>query len=418
MDAAGMYSYVEVPEGRPPWLAVAERRYRERLSQASAPSDNGGGYLVSTSAHAPPYYGLTLPAYATASDPVSQLTAMRLISALLGAITAACAFLTVRELFPRREWLAVAAGLLVAFQPMFGFISGALNNDNGINAAAALLMFLLVRGLRRGISVPLGAAIGLVAVALPLFKGTGYALYPAAGLALIGMVLRRHSLHKLPAYAAVAAAAAGAHGVWSAVADSFGRTTFTTPGGVAPTAAGGPIGRVLNEPVTYIQYVWQVFLPRLPFMRDLHIQRWPAFDIYVERGWAAFGWYAVMFPMWVYLMIVLVMIAAGALCALAVWRERIAARMRGWELAVLGLAVVGVVGGVEAAYLSGGPRPGPVAEQGRYAFTAIVPLATIALGACFAFGRRRAPLVATGLVAAVMGLAYASYWLSLSGFFA
>jgi hypothetical protein len=47
----------------------------------------------------------------------------------------------------------------------------------------------------------------------------------------------------------------------------------------------------------------------------------------------------------------------------------------------------------------------------------MVPLAAIAVGATFAFGRRRAPLVVGGLVAAVAGLAVASYMLALTRFF-
>ena len=41
------------------------------------------------------------------------------------------AFLLVSELLPRRRSLAVAAGLLVACLPEFGFISGAINHDSG-----------------------------------------------------------------------------------------------------------------------------------------------------------------------------------------------------------------------------------------------------------------------------------------------
>jgi 4-amino-4-deoxy-L-arabinose transferase-like glycosyltransferase len=416
MDAAGLYSYVAAGDGRPPWLPVDERRYRQRMSRAPSQSADGGGYLISTSKHAPPYYALMLPGYASARDTFSRLTAMRLVSALLGALTAVCAFLTLRELFPRREWLAVAAGLLVAFQPMFGFVSGSLNNDTGVNAGAALLIFLVVRGLRRGISLPLGATIGLLVVLLPLLKGRSYALYPAVGLALIGMIWRWHSRRDLPAYGAIAALAGAARATWSAIADSFGRTTFPTEGGVGLTAGDGPASG-LQEPSTYLSYLWQVFLPRLPFMNELQLRPWPAFDIYVERGWAAFGWYAVTFPTWIYIAIAVAMTVAGALCALALWRERIAARARGWELAVLVLAVVGLIAGVEAHYAADHVRQ-VLPEQGRYAFVVIVPLATIALGACFAFGRRRAPLIATGLVATVMGLSYASYWLALSGFFA
>ena len=54
----------------------------------------------------------------------------------------------------------MAAGLLVAFHPMFGFISGAVNNDNGINAAAALALYLVIRALRRGLTLAGGAGAG------------------------------------------------------------------------------------------------------------------------------------------------------------------------------------------------------------------------------------------------------------------
>ncbi len=415
LEAMRVYSFVESPEGRPPWLGVDERRFERRWNAARASSDNGGGYLVSTAAHSPAYYTLTVPAYYAASsgDIFDRLTLMRFVSALLGALTAALAFLAVRELFSRHEWAAVAAGLLVAFQPMFGFMSGVVNNDAGVNAAAALLVYLMLRGLRRGLTLPLGVATGATAAMLPLMKGTGYALYPALAVALTGMVWRRHSPRQLVGLGALVGTAAGAQGIWSAIARSFDRTTLTTPGG-----GSGPVRRALDAPDLYLSYLWQTFAPRLPFMTDLHSQRWPAYDIYVERGFAAFGWYAVKFPIWVYVLIAVAALAAGALCAVALWRERIAARARGWELTALVVAVVGVIGGVAAAYMtSHGDRP-VVAEQGRYAFTAIVPLATIALGACFAFGRRRAPAVAGGVVGAMMGLGYASLWLAFEGFFA
>ena len=419
LDAMRVYSQVELASARSPWLEVAEERWRERVRTEKLSSDDGGGFLASTSTHAPLYYALTLPGYALAGpdNPFAALTAMRLISALLGALTAVCAFLTVRELAPRHEMLAVAAGLVVAFQPMFAFISGALNNDNGVNAAAAFVIFLLIRGLRRGMSVPMGLGIAAGLMVLPLMKGTGYALYPAALVALAGMLWRRHSKSDLPGYAALAAAFVGFNVVWASVSDSFGRTAFTTPGGVSPTASNGIVGGVLSDPALYLSYLWQVFLPRLPFMSNLHGQQVPAFDIYIERGWAAFGWYAIKFPHWVYLGVTLAVLAGFALCLKTLVRERDAVRTRGWELAVLALVIVGVIGGVEAAYVTSDPRQ-VVAEQGRYAFTALVPLAAVAAGACLGLGRRRAPLVAGALVAAMAGFGFLSLLLGFEGFYA
>ena len=96
LNAARTYSVVGLGDARPPWLAADEAHYRARLTRDPGREDDGGGYLYSTSAHLPGYYLLTVPAYAAADseDTFSELTAMRLVSALLAALAAACAFLT------------------------------------------------------------------------------------------------------------------------------------------------------------------------------------------------------------------------------------------------------------------------------------------------------------------------------------
>ena len=156
-----MYSQVSLPETRPPWLRGDEVAWEHETS-TMPPADNGGGYTPAASPHQPAYYLLVAPAYelVRSQSTFSQLTAVRLASALLGALVAFCAFGVVREMLPRWPVAALAAGLLVAFQPMFGFISGAVNNDNGVNAAAALSLYLVIRGLRRGLTWRLALALG------------------------------------------------------------------------------------------------------------------------------------------------------------------------------------------------------------------------------------------------------------------
>ena len=103
----------------------------------------------------PLYYAALAPAYlATKRQSIwSRFTAMRLVSALFGGIAAAFVYLLVAELVPRPRWPAVAAGLFVAFQPMFAFISGVINNDaGGERRSARLALYLAVRALRRGLT--------------------------------------------------------------------------------------------------------------------------------------------------------------------------------------------------------------------------------------------------------------------------
>ncbi len=56
---------------------------------------------------------------------------MRLASAMLAAFTVAFVFATVRELAPGRPWAPVAAAMLAAFQPVFGFIEGHRERGRG-----------------------------------------------------------------------------------------------------------------------------------------------------------------------------------------------------------------------------------------------------------------------------------------------
>src|SRR6202022_4240219 len=132
------------------------------------------------------YYGAVAPAYALAGrSTFSQLALMRLASGLIGALTVLFTFMLARELAPRRPWLAVLAALLVAYEPMYGFISGSVNNDVGVNAGAAALELLLIMIVRRGMTLRLGLLTGALVVMLPIIKGTAYSLYPVAALVLL-----------------------------------------------------------------------------------------------------------------------------------------------------------------------------------------------------------------------------------------
>jgi len=418
LDAVRTYSQVELSETRPPWLASDERHWEAVRAATPHRTDNGGGYTVAAAPHAPLYYGLLAPAYLAVghASTFSQLTAARLTSALLGAIVALCAYGIVRELLPRRRVAAAAAGLLVAFHPMFTFIAGGVNNDNGVNAAAALTLYLLVRGLRRGLSWRLMLALGAAVAILPLVKGTGLELYPVVGVGLLGMLWRRHDRASLPGWATLAGAFVALRVGWSALAPAFRQQTVAGAGGGAIPAATAVNG-ALHHPGAYLSYLWQYFLPRLPFMSDHFVQRWPAFDVYVTQAWGSFGWIAIEFPRWVYLLVLAAMLVVAALAVAAVVRERSLARALGWELLVIALAPVCVIVAVEAAYFSLTVRP-QLAEQGRYLFPAISALAAIAVGGTFGLGRRWHVPLATALVVAVIGFSFAARFLALAGFYA
>jgi Predicted membrane protein (DUF2142) len=420
LEATRETSIIERADGRMPWFAADQATWRARVAafKPSPSRTDGGGFHPAVAPHSPAYYALLAPAYLlTRHDSVfAQLTAMRLVSALMGALTAALAYLIMLELLPLRRTLAVAAGLLVAFEPMFGFISGAINNDDGVNLACAAIIYLLVRALRRGLSP--GVAVGLAGalVAAPVLKATGYELYPPAILALLALVWRRHSRQDLLMLAVLAVSFVVLEAGWSQLASDFHRSTYTTPAG------GSPVGILpANHDIAgYLSWLADVLSPwHPPFLVNWTAIGWPAYHIYVERGFASFGWYAIQFPDWVYNVIVAVMIVALALGISALWQVRAAVRRLMPEILFLALVPVVVVCAVEAAYypaLIHLPLDG-IAEQGRYAFPAITALAALVVGACHGLGRRRAVTLATVLVAGLIGLTYASQLLTLSAFY-
>ncbi len=126
LEAVMHTSVIERPEAKPPWLPVYQSEYEELTRREHYSLTNGGGFHPAISSNTPAYYALLAPGYyiTRGGSVFSQLFAMRLTSALMGVLTAALATLIVMELLPGSLALAAAAGLLLAFEPMFAFISG------------------------------------------------------------------------------------------------------------------------------------------------------------------------------------------------------------------------------------------------------------------------------------------------------
>jgi Predicted membrane protein (DUF2142) len=417
LDATHHFSEIEYDDTRPPWAPAQEKLWQLRVGSLNPARDNGGGYTVATSAHSPLYYATLIPGYELGRSKgiFTELFWMRIISALFGVVVVVCAFFTLRELVPSRPEMAVAAGLLIAFQPMFSFMTGVVNNDNGVNAAAALAVYLAIRALRRGLSWRLGLAIGVTVAILPLMKDTGLAVVPAVGVAVLAALWRQRSWASLKGAALAAAGFAIVIGIWSLVHDHFQRGLLGLP---ASTGAAAP-GTAAPTIASKLTYVWEIFLPwlRLPFMsQHTATGDWQFKYIYVDRGFASFGWVADYFPNWVYDVIVAVMVAAGAL-ALEMTRHLRRVVIHYWrEALVLILAIIGMLAVVENEFYTATPvvPQSSTGEQGRYAFTVLVPLVALALCGLLRFKRDRAMAVAAVVVAAMICFAGASHLLYLA----
>jgi hypothetical protein len=123
------------------------------------------------------------------------------------------------------------------------------------------------------------------------------------------------------------------------------------------------------------------------------------------------------FASWVYRVIATVGGLAVVAAVAASWQRRRALARRWPEVLLVVLAIAGVLAGVAAAYMQPTPHAGRPPEQGRYAFTAIAALATVAGAALLALRSRWRAWAAGGLVMAMIGLQWAAQLMLLQRFY-
>jgi len=126
---------------------------------------------------------------------------IRLLSLLLGAATVYLTYRLAQEVVPDQPEAAVLAAALVAFNPMFLFISASVNNDNLVIMLCALALFMMVRVLvrsndfGRSTRQPLGdwGWLGIVLGLAVLTKLSALTLLPVAAVVLMLVTVRRRS---------------------------------------------------------------------------------------------------------------------------------------------------------------------------------------------------------------------------------
>jgi 4-amino-4-deoxy-L-arabinose transferase-like glycosyltransferase len=140
---------------------------------------------------------------------------IRFLSVLMGAGTVYLGYRLLLEIWPDRWEVALAAAALTAFNPMFLFISGAVNNDNLAMMLCALGIWLLVRLVRRhGAAAPkvLASAwwrdlvlLGIVLGLAVLTKTSAMGLLPLTALAVSFVAWKQRSWQRFLTGGAVTA---------------------------------------------------------------------------------------------------------------------------------------------------------------------------------------------------------------------
>lgn len=324
---------------RPEW---ADDAYEQWVARTGDARDDGGG-PTSASSYPPAAYAWQALGYRAAArgDFFDRLFAARLFSALWLPVTVLGTWLLAGELLGRRRILQLAAAGVPALAPMVAFVSGSVNPDGMLYALWTLALWLGVRCLRHGLSVRDGAAFVAVVGLACITKTAAYALLPAAALVVALGLWRRRGLpvRRLAGLAgAVALPLVLTLGAWIVLARSADRPAAAQVA-QATAASSGTDWRAL------LSYVWQYYLPRVPGQNDLTAgPGYPAFQVWIKQGWAAFGWLEIRFPDNVYRALGILTAAIGAAAAVTVWRAR-----RRIDLAVaafLALVVVSLLGGL------------------------------------------------------------------------
>lgn len=394
------------PENRPIWTELEQRNLERVLDSGLSPS-NGGGRSNSTN-NPPLYHLLGVVAYTAAGsgDLLDRLAVIRIVSVLLAGLTVLFTYGFLRELLPRSPRLWVVGSLAVALQPLFGFMAGGVNNDALLAATAAGLLYGVARAMRGGLTARraagIGAALGLGLVS----KATLLAFVPALALAA-GVLIHR----------------AGATGRWGAArAVGVGAAVAAVPilvyvlvnsvvwdralwSGTAQFSAGtsDQIGQGESSVREQIGYIWQWYLPRLPFMNDqFDGGYYPVYENSFKGFIGRFGWNDYGFAAWVYELALAAALALVALAGTALWRAREVVRGRAGELAVYVAAVLGLVLAIGVPGYAA-KEEGTGFEQARY-YLPLLPLygAVVALAVRGA-GRRAGPAVAAAVVVLALG---------------
>jgi 4-amino-4-deoxy-L-arabinose transferase-like glycosyltransferase len=364
----------------------------------------------------PLYYALETIPYLAGSDGtiLDRLELMRLFSALNAGLAALFAYLFVREALPRERWAWAVGGLGVAFSPLLGLMSGAVNPDSLLCALSTMLFYLLARGFRRGLTPKLAACLGAVIAAGLVTKLSFIALTPGAVLGLLLLTRRAHRRSHRDAYRSLGVALiVTASPLLVYVADNLltGRSTDLPLAGSITSILGN--GSLLNAS----SYTWQFYLPRLPGMHDYFPGLFTLRQFWIDGFVGLYGWTDTVFPPWVYNAALIPLSLLGVLLLGGLFAARHRLLARAGEL----LSYTAITGGllmlVGASDYLAYPRETGTFAQPRY----LLPLIAL-YGAGLALaarggGRRWGPVVGVSIVVLLIAHDIASQLLEVSRFY-
>ena len=360
--AVGAYATSFFPSSVPPqWDPATERAYLQAENGPHPPSRSDGGGPNGAESNPPLYYLYADIAYLADHDGTAfgrlYLTQLWGVMLLIG--TTIGAWLLAGEVFGRRRVLQLCCAAVTALLPMATFMSTSVNPDALLIMLWTFALWLGVRVIDRGANGRDVAALCAVIAAGILTKATSYALVGPAAIAVLLGVMRRPAGTRRRGLLVSGAASL------LLVVPVVGWLWFAHHLGRAGINAVGPSNTHPPNLVNFLNYVWQFYLPRLPFAAPARVTGGlPAYDIWFKGALGEFGWLDVPLPGWVYAFAAAVtaFVIAWAIVIIArSWSRRIREIAGFFALTVVALLVLLHVSAYLLAIVGGGEF-----LQGRY----------------------------------------------------
>jgi hypothetical protein len=312
--------------------------------------------------------------------------------------------------------------LAVAFQPLLGFIGSGVNPDSLGFLTAAVTFLAIARGFRRGLDVPTALAIGGSVAAGALTKPLFLGLAPAALLAIVLLArrpgpdggsrpLRAAGLAVLTAALPVLAFAILGPLVWD-----HGLFGANGVGDVLRSGSAEPGAGTATNLREELSYIWQLFLPALPFMHDV-FPGTPLWWVWFKGFVGQFGYLDYGFPSWADTVAAVALIGVGLAAAAVLVRRRTALAARLPELACYAVATIGICGVIGVADWHAALGHDDLFHQARYLMPLLALYAAI-VGLCIGVaGRRTRAVAAVAIVGVAAVHSLAAFVLTLDRYY-
>jgi len=418
LDSLTFFEVVGRAGQRGIFTASEEAGLQATLKSDTSPLGEGG---VSSITNQPPlYYALeAIPYWLSPSHEIlARLQFMRLLSALMAALTVLFVFLFLRELLPESPWAWTVGALAVAFQPTFDFIAAGVQGDNLLFLASAASFYTLARAYRRGLTPWGGAAIGLATVAGVLGKLTFVSLVPGIALAVLLLGWRAWPRGRGRALLSMGVAA-GVVVLPTLLYAILNATVWHRGGPTAGGFAGAATAAIPGHTIAFketLDYVWQLYLPRLSFMHK-EFTYFPLTAIWLNGTIGHFGWLDYTFPEWVYTVAKWVFTALAVLAASTLVRMRSRIRELLPLLACFAVMAAGLLAAIGYAGIRYRAGSGSIFEQARYLFPLLPLYGPFLVLAARGVGRRWAPALGGALVVLAMAHGLFAETLTISRYY-